>query len=145
MFRDKLMHLLLNKYGNDKLNMSLIILAVILSVLNLFITSTFVYFLQTLCLVFALVRFFSTNHLARSRENDKFIRIFGKLFNKNNSDHYNTVNQNGFSFNKHSNKKDPAYKYFKCPTCSAKLRVPKKKGRITITCPKCRTSFKGKS
>ena len=37
------------------------------------------------------------------------------------------------------------YKYFKCKSCGVKLRVPKHKGKITITCPKCRTSFKGKS
>ena len=37
------------------------------------------------------------------------------------------------------------YKVFKCPNCSQKLRVPRKKGNITITCKKCGTGFKGKS
>lgn len=37
------------------------------------------------------------------------------------------------------------YKYFKCPQCSQKLRVPRKQGKITVTCPKCKTSFKGRS
>ena len=39
----------------------------------------------------------------------------------------------------------PKYKIFKCPNCSQKLRVPRKKGRIIITCKKCGTEFKGKS
>lgn len=37
------------------------------------------------------------------------------------------------------------YKIFICPNCSQKLRVPRKKGKITITCKKCGTQFKGKS
>lgn len=37
------------------------------------------------------------------------------------------------------------YKVFTCPNCSQKLRVPRKKGNITITCSKCGTRFKGKS
>ena len=47
--------------------------------------------------------------------------------------------------NTDTNETKTEYKYFKCKTCGAKLRVPKHKGKITITCPKCRTSFKGKS
>ena len=30
---------------------------------------------------------------------------------------------------------------FVCPTCKQKLRVPRGKGKISITCPKCATSF----
>lgn len=37
------------------------------------------------------------------------------------------------------------YKVFICPSCSQKLRVPRKKGKITITCRKCGNQFKGKS
>lgn len=37
------------------------------------------------------------------------------------------------------------YKIFKCPSCSQKLRVPRKKGKITVTCKKCGTNFKGRT
>ena len=37
------------------------------------------------------------------------------------------------------------YKLFTCPTCKTTLRVPKGKGRINLTCPKCQTKFAGKS
>ncbi len=37
------------------------------------------------------------------------------------------------------------YKIFKCPNCSQKLRVPKKQGKIVITCKKCGNEFKAKS
>jgi hypothetical protein len=37
------------------------------------------------------------------------------------------------------------YKVFTCPSCSQKLRVPRKQGRIVVTCKKCFTEFKCKS
>ena len=37
------------------------------------------------------------------------------------------------------------HKYFNCPDCKQRLRVPKGQGNITITCPKCKKSFKAKS
>lgn len=33
------------------------------------------------------------------------------------------------------------HRYFKCPTCSQKVRVPKGKGKIAIKCPKCGNKF----
>ena len=33
------------------------------------------------------------------------------------------------------------YEVINCPSCDARLRVPKNKGKISVTCPKCRTSF----
>ena len=35
------------------------------------------------------------------------------------------------------------FKYFTCPTCKARLRVPRKKGRVKVTCPKCGECFLG--
>ncbi len=37
------------------------------------------------------------------------------------------------------------YKIFKCPECSQKLRVPRKKGNILISCKKCNAKFHGRT
>ena len=37
------------------------------------------------------------------------------------------------------------YKFFTCPGCRNHLRVPRGKGKIQITCPKCGQRFGGKS
>lgn len=138
MFRYKFFQFMQNKYGNDKLNMTLLIASVVFAFLNLFFRSTVVYFLQLLCLVFFFVRFFSNNIAQRTKENDAFLRLLSKFKKKDYND-FNTVYSN------ERVKKEKGYKYFKCHNCSAKLRVPKGKGKITITCPKCRASFKGRS
>ena len=37
------------------------------------------------------------------------------------------------------------YRFFKCPQCRQTVRVPKGRGKICITCPKCKTEFIKKS
>lgn len=34
------------------------------------------------------------------------------------------------------------YKIINCIKCTTRLRIPKGKGNIVITCPKCKTKFK---
>ncbi|MCI5856249.1 MAG: hypothetical protein MR016_02645 [Agathobacter sp.] len=33
------------------------------------------------------------------------------------------------------------HRFFRCPQCRQKVRVPKGRGKICITCPRCRTEF----
>ena len=33
------------------------------------------------------------------------------------------------------------YRFYKCPRCGVTTRVPKGKGKIRITCPRCGESF----
>ena len=37
------------------------------------------------------------------------------------------------------------YRYLICPQCSQRLRVPRGKGKIKVTCTKCRNQFVAKS
>lgn len=37
------------------------------------------------------------------------------------------------------------YNVINCPKCSSRLRVPQGKGKIKITCPKCKTDFQHNS
>ena len=33
------------------------------------------------------------------------------------------------------------YRFFRCPKCRQRVRVPRGRGKICITCPKCREEF----
>ena len=41
--------------------------------------------------------------------------------------------------------RDRTHRYFHCPACRQTVRVPKGKGRISISCPKCGRRFERKS
>lgn len=132
MIKQKLLQIWYNKYGNDQLGTFIYILWLVLLVLNIFLRTRIIYYFELCCMFLYFYRFFSRNHSQRAAENMKYLEIKQKITSKfsNNKDYYTT---------------EVTYKFYKCKCCGAKLRVPKGKGKITITCPKCKTSFKGKS
>jgi len=81
---------------------------------------------------YAVWRGFSKNRFKRNRE---LIAFENSIF---------TLRQR-FSKFKITANRSLKYKVFECPNCSQKLRVPRKKGNITITCSRCQTKFKVKS
>lgn len=118
------------RYGIDKLNVFLAVLLIVLTVVSVFLKDTPRYILQvfyTIGYVLFLFRYFSKNINKRRAENEKFQKITasGKKY---------------FKF-KYRQMTDRDFKYFKCPKCSATLRVPKRKGNITVTCPVCKNKF----
>ncbi len=53
----------------------------------------------------------------------------------------------GIKFNKYKIQASDALKFkvLKCPNCSQKLRVPRRKGNIMVKCKKCQMEFKARS
>ena len=41
--------------------------------------------------------------------------------------------------------RDKEHRYFRCPSCGQQLRVPKGKGKITVTCRSCGASSRKKA
>ena len=108
------------RYGTDRLNMAILcagLAASLLSVISPFDSLNMVLFLLSYGLmILAIFRSLSRNTYKRYRENRKFLQIFGRL-------------------------KDREHRYFDCPKCHQMVRVPKGKGKISITCPRCREKF----
>lgn len=83
-------------------------------------------------IIFALFRSISKNKYKRYRELQSF-QNFSLILNRK----VYSIKEKFSSFRK--------YKTFKCPKCSQKLRVPRRQGKIIITCKKCGTEFKKRS
>ena len=79
---------------------------------------------------------FSKNIYKRAAENEKYLQFISRFKRKNGSTTYNNT-QNA--------EQKKYYKYFKCPGCSQKIRIPRGHGKIEIKCPKCNTKFIRKS
>ena len=108
------------RYGTDKLNMVILGSGVLVSLIASFIRLPLVMLLLTVLsyglLIWALFRSFSRNTYKRYEENRRFGLIFDRL-------------------------KDRQHRYYKCPKCRQSVRVPRGKGKISITCPRCREKF----
>ena len=115
---------MIGRYGPDHLGIAMIVFAFIMSLLNATVWHS--PFLLTSYLFFGLTiyRMLSRNIPRRRAENDIFIRYWWPL----------RMKIKGI-IQKIKDKRK--YMYYKCPTCKSKLRVPKGKGKIRITCPKC--------
>lgn len=133
------------RYGFDPFSRTLIIAGLIFSVVSWFFGRTIIglyYALRgvTLALMgFAVFRTFSRNIYARQQELARYLtaeRAVRNFFQRLSFKRKNYVNVRNDRRN---------YKYLQCPQCSQKLRVPKGKGRIRVTCAKCGNRFEAKS
>ena len=108
------------RYGSDKLNTAILIIGLTASVLQLLmpvLSLKWVFMMISYVFLFwAVFRTLSRNVYKRYEENRKYLRFLDKL-------------------------KDKEHRYFDCPRCRQAVRVPRGKGKIAITCPKCKEKF----
>lgn len=127
-FRLWLRRVMTGRYGTDQLNNVLLIIALVLcllpTILSIFIFIPPLNLLLTLgaytLMGIALFRMFSRNTYKRYEENRRYLRFRERL-------------------------KDRTHRYYQCPRCRQDVRVPRGKGKISITCPKCKEKFIRKS
>ena len=126
--REKLQRFMIGRYGVDALGRFLLGAVVVLWAINLFANSKILYSWALLLMVYAYFRMFSRNTTKRYQENVKFLQIKNKVVAR-------------FKSEKSQLKQRKTHHIYRCPTCRQKIRIPRGKGRICITCPKCKTEF----
>ena len=108
------------RYGTDKLNMAILGAGVAVCLISMLIRIPVVNLAATLIsyglMFWAIFRSLSRNTYRRYQENRRFLLLWDRI-------------------------RDRQHKYFDCPKCRQPVRVPRGKGKIAITCPKCREKF----
>ena len=130
--REKFRRFMQGRYGADQLSRFLTAVCLILVILNIFIHSSILVCLVLAILAYCYYRMFSRDYNRRYAENQKFLTWQNKLKYK-----WNTWKRDMADRKTHH--------IYKCPSCGQKIRVPKGKGKIIVTCPKCRTEFRKRS
>ncbi len=129
--RNRIMKFMQGRYGIDDLYRFLTFLLVVLLILFYVTLNPIINLIELFIFFFAIFRVFSRNFAARTRENDFYLKatkgirdkvsLFFRRFNDRNS-----------------------YRYRKCPYCKQTVRLPIKKGRNNVKCPKCGKIFEVK-
>ena len=119
------------RYGTDSLNYALIAVYFVLYLLSSLLRSHLMSLLSTVCLILALYRMVSRQIDRRQAENARFLDAVQPIVR-------------WYNVNK-CRRRDRDHAYFRCPNCGQQLRVPKGKGKISITCRNCGASFEEKT
>ena len=120
------------RYGVDDLSKFLLGTAVAVMLLNLFIRVPLLNTLILAIFIWIYFRMLSRQTGKRYAENMKFLEMKSRFLRR----------VKGFGpfrpdFRTHH--------IYRCPSCGQKIRVPRGRGHIRITCPKCRNEFEKKS
>ena len=134
--KEKIFQFMAGRNGNDALNRFLLGAVLVLILLGtIFSRSAVGRLMLPIALVlmgFAYFRMFSRNRMKRAEENGRYLRLRESV-----------LSNIRVAKEQWSQRKD--YKFFVCPSCKTRLRVPKGRGKIKIVCRKCGNSFMGKS
>ena len=130
--REKLRRFMIGRYGTDGLNQFLSIASLVLLLIAIVSRVSLFTWLGVALLVFCYYRTFSRNISKRTEENYKFYTLKDRIDGK-------------FRGLKDQWANRKLYHYYRCPQCRQKLRVPRGRGRIQISCPRCGTQFIKKS
>ncbi len=134
--KNRLMKFMQGRYGADQFGNFLILAAVAVLFLGMLCDSPTIRSLfavmAALTVFYAYFRILSRNCQKRYSENMRYLKCVNsiKLFFTRKISHM---------------KQRRTHHIYKCPQCGQSIRVPKGKGRIAITCPKCQNEFIKKS
>ena len=130
--KEKFMRFMYGRYGVDSLGKCMIWSALAMIILANIFESSLLSSLSLVLLIYSYFRMFSRNIYKRSAENQTYLEKTYKI-------------RSWFVGQKNAFAQRKTHRIYKFPTCKQKIRVPKGKGSIEISCPKCNTKFIKKS
>lgn len=119
---------MLGRYGSDQLSIALLFLSLLLSIVFFFFPVKTLSYLVYVPFVIFIFRVLSKNFVRRRKENTQFLKVWKPV-------------ETWIKKKQYQIKNSKTHKYYSCPSCKQPVRVPKGKGKILITCPKCKLEF----
>ena len=130
--RNWLSNFMLGRNGADQLFIAQIVAAVVLKLLSNMTDMGLLSLFSTAMLVWALYRALSRDIPRRGDENQRFLTAGERV-------------RGDVRAWRERLRHRKEYKFFHCPGCGNWLRVPRGKGKIQITCPRCGHRFSGRT
>lgn len=118
--------------GVDEIVTLTLWIALVVIVINIFARNMVISLIAVALMVYAWFRMSSKDIARRADENQHFLTVVGPLGA--------WLRDPGKAW-----KEMRTYKHFQCPNCGQKVRVPRGKGKVRVTCPKCHTKFDAKA
>ena len=126
--RERFQRFMYGRYGMDGLGQFLLWTAVAFMLLSMIVKVSVFNTLAMVLLLLGYFRMFSKNVQKRYQENCIYYRYVNKV-------------KDFFKKQKSYMQQSKTHHIYKCPKCKQKIRIPRGKGRVAITCRKCGTEF----
>ncbi len=123
---------MVGRYGADEFSFAFVILFILLNIVSLLWRSIILTVIYILLFAYFVFRMLSKNIAARQKENYYFLKAWTPVRH-----FFQRIGIKISNFRK--------YKYFTCEKCGKKMRVPRGKGTIMVTCPQCGDRAKRKT
>ena len=130
--KESIRQMMAGRHGADEFSMALMIVGLTISIVSSLLGVGIFSIISLALYGYAIFRMFSRDHNKRYLENQKYLTWWNGT---------GSAIRQFFVRMKNIRK----YKYFKCPECHARLRLPRKVGEVTVTCGKCHHAFKQKA
>lgn len=130
--KERITRFMSGRYGADELSRFMLAVCFICLIVNMFTGVGVVYLLALVLLFVCYYRMFSRNYTKRYAENQKYLSCKEKCLS-------------AVGMTKRQREQRKIYHIYHCPSCRQKIRIPRGKGKICITCPKCKKEFVKKS
>lgn len=130
-FKYDLQRFMIGRYGNDDLNQLIFGILIVVFVIQLFSRSLILQWIYAILVVIMLYRALSKKRSKRSSENRIFLKLTRPIRSRVRIIYLNLT--------------DKGHRYYICPQCNAKVRIPSGHGRVSVTCPHCRHEFTKRS
>lgn len=125
--KERIIRFMQGRYGVDTLNTHALYLVILLLIMNIFFNNLIIMIVSYVLWAIILYRMFSKQVYKRYNENEKYLQFIQPMIQ------WINLQKKRMS--------DRQHKYYRCPSCRQMVRLPKGKGKIIVTCPKCQHKF----